>query len=281
MAANGVAAPWLGIGLLALGIGSATLALLGPLVAGVVRYHASAGAVRQVVGGDVAGLVLVAPVALVAGVLVLRGRRAGAALGLAPAGYVLYTATQLGIGGEVFRYPGNSERFFPLFLGLFLLAGAVLQAAWRALPADRLPAPARPLRLAIGTFALLVATFLLVGLHLPGLLDAWTAAPTSAEYRADPGLFWLVKWMDLGIVVPLAVVTAVGLLADRASLRKLAYAVVGWSALLGSSVAGMAIVMQVHGDPGASVANVAAFGAFAVVGIAAAVALYAPIVRAH
>ncbi|HSJ28016.1 MAG TPA: hypothetical protein VLB67_07370, partial [Acidimicrobiia bacterium] len=54
----------------------------------------------------------------------------------------------------------------------------------------------------------------------------------------------------------------------------------GWAALLGTSVAGMAIVMQVTGDPGATTANTVAFGAFALIALVMAWLVYRPMLRA-
>ncbi|HET7397857.1 MAG TPA: hypothetical protein VFJ94_04985 [Intrasporangium sp.] len=259
----------LGGSLILLGCGAAAVALLGPLVLGAIAYHVSAAALGQVKGGDVAGLLLVAPVSVVAGVLVLRGRRAGPALGLGPAAYGLYVSFQLAVSGDITRYPGNSERWFPLFAALFVLSGGVLVRAWAALDAEAVAGARPPRRVdrAAGAFLLAVAAFLALGLHLRGLLDAWRPAPTSTEYLADPTVFWVVKMMDLGLVVPVAVVCGVGLLRGREWAGRLRYAVLGWAALLASSVAGMALVMQVGGDPAASTANSVVFVLFALVAI--------------
>lgn len=265
---------WLALGLVLLGVGAAAVAVLGPLVAGAIRYHVSEGAANQVMGGDVAGLVLVAPVSLVAAFLVWRGHRAGRVLALGPALYALYMYLQLGVGGEVFRYPGNSELFFPLFLALFILAGAIVIFSWRSVGGRSLPEPSNGVRRLFGWFALVVALFLTVGLHLRGLVDAWSAQPTGSEYLADPTLFWLVKFMDLGLVVPALAAVGIGSLRRRPWAGPAIYAAAGWMALLGSSVAGMAIVMQMKGDPAASIANTVAFSLFALLGLVVAALVY-------
>jgi hypothetical protein len=262
-----------------LGGGAALVALLGPLVGDVIRYHASAGAVNQIMGGDVAGLVLVAPVSIFAGVLVWRGRLAGPVLALGPAVYALYMYSQLALGGDFVRYPGNSERFFPLYLGLFILAGAIAIRAWTLIDIDRLPATRRWVDRTLGIFFLVMAAFLTLGLHLPGLIDAWSDQPTSVEYLADPVVFWLVKFMDLGIVVPGMALAGVGILRGRHWASKVKYVAVGWAALLGASVAGMAIVMQATGDPAATIANTVAFSSFAAIAIGMASVVYSPLMR--
>jgi hypothetical protein len=106
---------WPTAGLFTLGFGAALVAVLGPLVTEAIRYHVSDGAANQVLDGDIAGLVLVAPMSLLAGVLVWRGHGAGPILALGPAFYALYMYIQLALGGDFFRYEGNSELYFPVF----------------------------------------------------------------------------------------------------------------------------------------------------------------------
>jgi len=267
---------WLAIGLFILGVGAAAVSLLGPLVFDVIRYHVSAGATNQVVGGDVAGLLLMAPVSGIAGILVWRRHRAGSVLALGPAAYALYMYSQLALGNDVDRYPGNSEQFFPLFLGLLVLSGAIAIGAWSVTSRSDLPVPPSSVRRIFGWFAVIVAAFLVLGLHLPTLLDVSAGQP-GPEYVSDPVVFWLVKLMDLGLVTPALLAVGFGLVARKGWAIKPMYAAAGWIALLGSSVAGMALMMQLTSDPAATVANSVAFGLFAVIGLAVALAVYRPL----
>jgi hypothetical protein len=66
---------------------------------------------------------------------------------------------------------------------------------------DGLPVTRRWVARTLGIFFLIVVAFLVFGIHVPDLIDAWADQP-STEYLADPAVFWLVKFMDLGIVVP-------------------------------------------------------------------------------
>lgn len=269
------------IGLLILGVGAALVAVLGPLVTGVIRYHVSEGATAQIEGGDVAGLVLAAPLSLIAGFLVWRRHKAGPVLALGPAVYGLYMYSQLALGNDMLRYPGNSEQFFFLFLGLFVVAAGIVVTAWRVIDPDDSRITSRRLKRGFGWFALIIALFLAVGLHLPGLVDAWSDQPVGTEYLADPVVFWLVKFMDLGLVVPALVVAGIGLIRDTAWVEKAKYAAAGWIALLGSSVAGMAIVMQASADPAGTTVNTVAFGLFAAVGLVVAFMVYRPLFLVH
>jgi hypothetical protein len=247
----------------ALGVGVVAVSLLGPLVLDVLRYRTSTTTLNQVTGGDLAGLVVVAPTALVAAVLLWRGHRAGPLVALAPALWAVYMYAQLIVGQEYLQLPGNNERFFPLLLGLFIVGEAVAVLAWRATDVQTLPPLPRRLDRIAGVVLLVVAAFLVVGLHLPSLVDAVADQPTAVEYTSSPTAFWIVKLMDLGIIVPAAVAIGVGLLRGAAWARKASYAILGGYTLLAAAVAGMAIVMYVNGDPDASLVNVAVFTAFA------------------
>jgi len=158
----------LAVALPLLAVGMAVAAALGPLVAGVIQYHVSEGATNQIRGGDVAVLLLAVPMSVAAGILLWRGHKAGSVLALGPAVYAAYMYSQLALGGDVFRYPGNSERFFLLFLAIFLLAGWIAMAAWKAIGQQELPPISTRLRRVFGWFALVVMFFLVMGLHLPG-----------------------------------------------------------------------------------------------------------------
>jgi hypothetical protein len=272
---------WMAPALVLLGSGIAAVAILGPAGLGVLEHRTSQTTVNQLIGADVAGLAVVAPFAIVVAVLAWRRHPAAPALALAPGVYAAYTFTQYTLGQEFLDLPGNVERFFPLLLAVFMLGAAVAIGAWTAIDADRLPALSRGFERVAAGALLLVAVFLLVGLHLPMLPDVLSDTPTRVEYVSSPTAFWLVKFMDLGILVPAAVAVAVGLLNARPWARKAAYGVLGGFTLIGVSVASMATVMLARSDPDASAALVAAFTGFAAVYVALAVALYRPLFAAR
>ena len=274
---TGQGAQWMCPALVALSVGVALAALLGPLTGGPIRYHVSADALNQVIGGDLVAVALVAPVSLFAALLAWRGHPAAPLVALGPAVFAVYTYTQLAIGGDSARYEGNSERFFVLHLAIFVLGGGIALRSWASIKDLQFPPMARRSRRVLGWFVIVVAGFVLVGLHLPTLIDAWRDQPERPEYLADPGVFWVVKLMDLGIVVPTLTAVGVGLVRGANWAHKAAYGALGWFVLLGSSVAAMAVVMQLNADPAASTMNTIAFGLFALVGITVAVRLLRPL----
>lgn len=261
----------------ALGVGIAGASMLGPLIFAMIRYRTSDTTINQIVGGDLAGLVVVAPTALVASVLLFRGHRAGPVVALAPALWAVYMYAQLIVGQEYLQLPGNNERFFPLLLGLFILGEAVTVLAWQAVDTVHLPSIPQRLQRTAGVALLVLAAFLTVGLHLPSLADALAVRPTAVEYTSSPTAFWVVKLMDLGIIVPAAIAIGVGLLRGAAWACKASYAIVGGYTLLSAAVTGMAIVMYANADPDASLLNVVAFGLFTLAAGWLTVSLYRPL----
>jgi hypothetical protein len=269
----------LGGGLVMLGAAMAIVAVLGPLVLDVLRYRISATSLNQIIGGDAAALAVVVPITVAVGVLAIRGHRAAPVLALAPSIFVVYTYTQLIIGNEYLRLPGNVERFFPLLLAVFILAGAVALRAWNSVPSERLPPTSSGVDRMAGTLLLVIAVFVVVGLHLPNYLDAMRDHPGTVQYLSSPTAFWLVKFMDLGIVVPAAVTVGIATLRHRQWARKPVYALLGAYTLIGASVAGMAITMAARHDPDASTATV--IGAVLLTALLAGLtcAVYRPLFR--
>jgi hypothetical protein len=205
--------------------------------------------------------------------LAWKGRPEAAPLASGVAVYALYTSSQVVIGQEYLRLPGNVERFFPLLLGVFVLAEATLVLAWAPL-GRAVPDLPRRLERSLGSVLLLVAAFLLLGLHLPSMVAAWTDPYSLTEYASAPTPFWMVKLMDLGIVVPVAVATGLGLLRGRGWARRAAYPLLTGYTCLAVSVTAMASVMLARHDPDASVALLTGFGAFTVALVALTITAY-------
>lgn len=260
----------------ALATAIAATSLVGPLVLDLMRYRTSPTTLNQLLGSDAAALFVIAPLGLVAAVLVAQRRPAGALLATGVGAFALYTYAQVIIGQEYLRLPGNVERFFPLLLTVFLLAEATVVLAWRTVPTP-LPAPPRRVERVAGAALLAVAVFLVLGLHLRPMLLAWTDPASLAEYASSPTPFWLVKLMDLGIVVPLATATGLGLLRRAPWARRLAYPLLTAYTLLGVSVTAMGVLMNLHADPDASLGLTAGFAGFTAVFAILTGALYRPL----
>jgi hypothetical protein len=262
--------------LVMLALGMAVTSVLGPLVLGLMIYRTSPTTLNQLYGSDAAALFVIAPLALVTALLTVRAHPAAPLLAAGVGLFALYTYAQVVIGQEYLRLPGNVERFFPLLLAVFVLAEAVVVVAWRSVPAG-LPRPSRRVERAVALALLLVAVFLVFGLHLRSMLIAWQDPASLTEYASAPTPFWLVKLMDLGIIVPAAVTIGIGLWRRADWARRGAYVLLTGYTCLAVSVTFMGVVMNLKDDPDASAGLAAGFGLFALVFIVLTTLLYRPL----
>ena len=253
--------------------------VLGPLVLDMLDYRTSASGLDQIRGSDLAALTVVAPLCGWIGTLSWQGNPAAPVLALAPGGFAVYIWTQLLLGSEWGRYPGNVEWFSPLLLGVVGVGAAVAVRATRALR-TRPPLPwSRRLERATGALMLGVAGFVVVGIHLSSLVDAFRDQPVGTGLLTTPNAFWVVKAMDLGLIAPASLLMGIGLLRRRTWARAPAAAVLGGYALLGWSVAAMGWSMVRGGAVDASLGLAAGSTAVAAAVTGYAVAVYRPLLR--
>ena len=269
----------LGAGLFALGALVIVYAVLGPLVLDVIHFRTTASGLNQIRGGDLAALVVVVPVCMAVGWLAWRGHPAAPVLALAPAIYAMYMYSQLILGNEFLHLPGNVERFFGLLLAMFLTATVVAVRCWGLARPEELPPSTRRLERGSGILLVVIAAFVVFGIHLSGLVDALRDQPSAAAYLETPNTFWVVKFYDLAIVAPAALTIGVGLLRRRVWARKPAYAILGGYVLLAWSVAGMGWSMLFSGDPNTSLAVPISMTGLASAGAVFAYFLYRPLFR--
>jgi hypothetical protein len=236
------------IALFVLGAGIAASSLLGPLVTGVIEFRVSETMENQLVGGEIISLAIAAPLAIAAGVFWLRGHRLAPVLAAGPALYSTYMYVQYIAGPDYTRYEGNNENLFPLYLGLVILGWAITVRAWPALGAAGLRPPSATLRrIVAGVLLFLSVVFTLA--WTASIVDVLNGGTPVEEYEKDPTLFWLIRMMDLGFVIPAGLITSIGLIRRAPWADRLVYALLGVQTLLTGAVAGMAVVMEARDDP--------------------------------
>jgi hypothetical protein len=239
------------------------------LVTGLVTYPISETLENQLVGLEVVTVVLVTPSCLVAGLMALRNRPEAALLGVAPAAYTAYMFVQYVLGPEYAEY--RTVALFHLAL-VTLSTGLSLWGFSLSRAISWTPLTDRQRRwFAVVLFAMAGFTAMR---YLTGILGSFGDSPIPAEFEAARTFYWSIYLLDLGVVVPCAVVAAVALLRGTGLGRRGLYAVTGWFALVPPSVATMAFVMLVEDDPNASAASVAILSVAATLFAALAVAIY-------
>lgn len=266
--------------LVAIAVGLAVVALLGPLVGGPIEYHVSETLRNQTVGLDAVSLLVVAPLALTCAELTRRRHAGGPVVALGVGAYTSYMFAQYIVGPEYLSRPGDNQRLFPLFLALFALGWITALLAWQALEPQRLASSPRRQR-ALGRVVLPLLAFLAFSRYVPAVADAMSGAPRDAGYRAGPAFFWAIAMLDLGVFLPATIATCIGLVHGRGWALKAMYLVIGWFALVGPAVAAMAISMYVNDDPTASAADAVFMTLMGLAFAALAVAVYRPVFGAR
>jgi hypothetical protein len=262
----------------ALGLSVAGVALLGPLACDVVRYRVAPSLRDQLIGSDLVSLAVIAPLAVLAAVLSRRGSPAGPLLALGPAvaSWCLLFALLVGQdrGG---RYGGNDEAFLPVLLGLLLLASSVTVGAWRAVPRERVVFD-RPTGVLVGGLLLAAVAFDLAGRYLPAWL-ALVAGRPPAEYAGGPGFWWALAVEDLAALLPVAVVTGIGLLRRARWAGPSAFAVSGALALGALAATARSLVTALSGHGSSPVATGLWAGLWGLVSLAPAAVCWLAVLR--
>jgi len=245
-----VAARWLAPATAVLALDIAVIALLGPLVTGVIDYRVAPLLAHQLMGADLVSLLVIAPLTLLAAWLFQRRSPNGPLLALGTALAAWYFAAELILGPDRSGRAGNDEAFFPLFLSVLLLSVAIAIGSWRSLPSSAVHFQRRT-RTLIGWLLLGLVALFVVGRYLPAWLSIVDGTP-SADYVAGPSVWWTVAFQDLALLLPAAVATGIGLLRGARWAGLAGFAVSGCLALIGVAVAAMAWSNRWHGDTGST-----------------------------
>ncbi len=228
------------------------LSLLGPLGLDILQHRTSPSAISQTQGQDLVNLILLAPLCLIGGVLHLR-RKSEAKYFLILVGiYVcLYTGLAYGIGQEWNHpaYTGNVEQYYWLFLSL-IIGGLILFMGSLGMFHEN-DAPefnTRNLRIYAGLMTFFLLFF--VSMWLQEILEVVTTGDTSTgSYQESPNVFWVIRYFDLGLTIPLGFIGLYLLLTRPKKAYPLMLAFYGFFVTLSTAVVCMALVMVLNEDP--------------------------------
>ncbi|QIX26724.1 hypothetical protein ncot_08995 [Nocardioides sp. JQ2195] len=248
-----------GVLLLVLATGLFANAVLGPLALRVLTYPVTETVTNQLIGMELVTILLVVPWTVWAAVGALRGSRLSPLLGFAPSAYAAYMLVQYVLGPEYAHY---SVAVLAHLAG-FVLAAALAWWSWHLSVHAVLPQRTAARDRLAGVLLLCVAA--MVALRYTGALaGSVTEASLPAEFMEERTFFWSILLLDLGVVVPLTVASAIALLRGAAVGSRALHAVVGWFALVPPSVAAMALVMVLKGDENASLPTTLLLGVVSV-----------------
>ncbi len=229
-----------------LGVLLVAATILGPLMTGRIRFHMSDDALVQYVGGEIV-TVIVAVGLLTSAPAWWQGRQWAPAVAVGAAGYIVYTFATVVAGQEYDRYPGNVEKAFLLYAAITAVAVTLLVTSFRVLTISaRLAGPRHP------SGWLLIGIGAVVTLLWLGQLAAFYHGGPTSEYETATSLFWLIKYLDLGLVIPLAVVTGLLQRSPSPVTDAAAVGMLGFMTWLLAALFFMAVEMLRRETPGAS-----------------------------
>lgn len=238
-----------------------TIALLGPVGQGIIQYRTSQSSIWQIIGQDLANLVLIAPILLIGGVLCLAKREGSKYLLILTPITLMYTGLSIGIGQEWSNpaYSGNVEDFWWLFLvliigGLILLLGSLSMFTEADAPDFR----PRGLRIYV---SLMIIFFLLFAVMWISQIQQVTNAGDLADgsYKVAPTVFWTIRYLDLGVSIPLGFLALFLMLSRPRKAYSILLLFFGFFITMGTAVDMMAVVQFLNGDQEAAKGSLIVF----------------------
>ena len=181
--------------------------VLGPLGWGMIAYPLSGSLHNQVIGLELVTVGLVVPMAVLAGVLALRGHRAAALLGFGPASYAGYMFLQYVLGPEYSTY--TTVAFFQT--AIFTLSCGTAVWAWVLGSRQPLPHLTARRRRVSSAILILLAAFVLTR-YLGAMAGSITGGALPGEFLDARTFYWSIFLLDLGVVVPATIAACYGLI---------------------------------------------------------------------
>lgn len=232
------------------------MAALGPLGSGDIQYHTSQSGEWQLMGQALTDMFLIMPLLVAGGVLQLMRKDSSKYLLVLTPITLMYTGLSVGIGQEWTAYPGNAESFFWIFLtliigGLLLLVGTLPRFVDKDAPVFS--------RRGLGLFVVLTVLSLLffTKMWVGQITDVVALGDLSdGSYSDSPNAFWAVRYLDLGICVPLGFLALFMLVSRPQKAYRLVLLFFGFLITMAVTVNAMAVVQALNGDP-----SIAATGA--------------------
>ena len=200
------------VGMVAIAVGLAvtSVSLLGPLVFSIIRYRWAPYSSTIVMGQDLIHLFLVVPICLVGGFLRLRNSPGAKYLLITLGPYLMYQFLLLAIAPE-WAHPAyttvnyTSQNFFWLYLivvtgGLLILFDSLVQVLPEETPQFN-PKIMNAIYVYIVLFAVVLSILWI------SQITAAVSAGGAGNYERAPTVFWWIRIFDLGIVIPLAIIS--------------------------------------------------------------------------
>lgn len=269
--------PWYIVGIVAIicAVTLIAIAVLGPALLGIIQYRTSPSGITQTIAFDITDLLLLAPILLIGGILQLAKRNVSKYFLILSPITLMTVGLEYGLAQEWnSTYSGNVEAFSWLFLtlivgGLILLFGSLPLFTQEDAPDFK----KKTLRI----YVLIMSLFLLLFavMWASQILEVIkTGTTSSGDYLAAPNGFWVVRYFDLGITIPVGFLALLLLLSKPKKAYPIILLFFGFFITLGTSVNVSAILLVLKHDPSISGSGAGGLVIFPVLGILAYAGLF-------
>ncbi|MBA7687556.1 hypothetical protein ES703_96020 [subsurface metagenome] len=252
------------------------IALLGPLGFGLMEHRTSQSVIYQTMGQDLVGVLLMAPLLLIGGFLHIVKREGSKYFLILTPITLIYTGLSYGIGQEWSNvaYSGNIENYFGLFV-MLIIGGLILGTSSLSM-FDEKDAPdfnRRNLYIYAGLMSVFFLLFAMMWSSEVFEVIA-TGNTSSGSYASASTIFWTVRYLDLGITIPLGYMVLYLLITRPKQAYPIILLFFGFFITMGTAVNAMAIVSVLSGDPEVAGAAAAGLVIFPILGILAYAGLW-------
>lgn len=183
------------------------LAIYGPFFMNIIKYKTSLSAISQIKGQDLVNLFLMSPILIIGGLTHLLNKNASKFLIILTPIYLIYYGLSMGIGMEwgFSNYFGNSENLAFHFLFLIISGLLILLYSSSIFSKNKIIVfKKKPLIIYTTVFVLFISLFALMWLKEIFMVIDKTE---QISYNQSPVLFWVIRYFDLGITIPLGLLS--------------------------------------------------------------------------
>lgn len=252
------------------------IAVLGPSMFGIIHYRTSQSGIWQTEAFDITDLVVLAPILFIGGILQFARKTSSKYFLILSPITLMTVGLEYGLGEEWSNaaYQGNVESYSWLFLtlvigGLILLIGSLSQFTGEEAPSFN--------RRWLKVYVSIMAVFLLffAVMWASQIYEVITTGNSSGgEYLASPTAFWVVRYFDLGITIPVGFIALMLLLSKPKKAYPIILLFFGFFITLATSVNASAIILVLNKAASVSGSGAGGLVIFPVLGILAYAGLF-------
>ncbi|NPV02733.1 MAG: hypothetical protein HPY53_15270 [Brevinematales bacterium] len=247
------------------GVVLAYLAVSGPFFLNIIHYRTSPSGILQIQGQDIINLFLMAPLLFAAGVTHLLNKKISVYLLILTPVYLIYYALSMGMGIEwgMPAYTGNCEQYTFYFMFLVIAGLLILLKSVSLFPKDKEISLKRiPLIVYSALFVIFICMF--ASMWVKDIFEVLDKGG-SAAYTPAPALFWTIRYLDLGISIPLGFLSVYFLWTRPSSTMSIQFLFYGFFMTTLTAVCSMSVVMYLKNAPDFTVSGMALFFSLAVI----------------